>query len=56
MKTTEVDWRKMYILMVDAADKAVEMIKQGSRRYAKRQLTWFRANKNINWLDRSVLE
>lgn len=30
-------------------DKAVEQIKQRTRNYAKRQLTWFRKNKNINW-------
>lgn len=32
-------------------DEAVELIKQGSRRYAKRQLTWFRRDKRIIWLD-----
>ena len=29
----------------------IEKIKQETRRYAKRQLTWFRRNKNIIWLD-----
>jgi tRNA dimethylallyltransferase len=29
---------------------AVDKIKQESRRYAKRQLTWFRRNENINWI------
>lgn len=29
---------------------AVEKIKLGTRRYAKRQLTWLRRNPNINWL------
>jgi tRNA dimethylallyltransferase len=28
---------------------AVSMIKQDSRRYAKRQLTWFNRDENINW-------
>ena len=28
-------------------DEAVELIKQSSRRYAKRQLTWFRRNENL---------
>ena len=28
---------------------AADMLKQNSRRYAKRQLTWFRANEKINW-------
>ena len=27
----------------------IEKIKQNTRRYAKRQLTWFRANSEINW-------
>ena len=29
---------------------AVEKIKQESRHYAKRQMTWFKRNKKINWL------
>ena len=32
-------------------DEMVEKIKQETRRYAKRQLTWFRRNKNIIWLN-----
>ena len=32
-------------------DDAVSKIKQNSRRYAKRQLTWFRQNPEIRWLD-----
>lgn len=31
--------------------EATELIKRNSRRYAKRQLTWFRRNKEINWLN-----
>lgn len=31
-------------------EKAIELIKRNTRRYAKRQLTWFRKDKNINWL------
>ena len=30
--------------------EALDTIKQSSRRYAKRQLTWFRRNKDIHWL------
>lgn len=30
-------------------DEAVDLIKRNSRRYAKRQLTWFRRDKEINW-------
>lgn len=32
-------------------DEAVFNIKQNTRRYAKRQLTWFRRNKLIKWID-----
>lgn len=31
-------------------DEAAENLKRETRRYAKRQLTWFRRNENINWL------
>lgn len=31
-------------------DEALDIVKQSSRRYAKRQLTWFRRNANIHWL------
>ncbi len=31
-------------------EEAVENLKQSTRRYAKRQLTWFRRNSRINWL------
>lgn len=32
-------------------EEMIEKIKQESRRYAKRQLTWFRRNQDIIWLD-----
>ena len=31
-------------------DEAAENLKRETRRYAKRQLSWFRRNENINWL------
>lgn len=31
--------------------EAIFLIKQESRRYAKRQLTWFRRDKRINWIN-----
>ena len=34
-------------------EEMIDKIKQESRRYAKRQLTWFRKNKEIIWLDSS---
>ncbi len=30
-------------------EQAVDMLKQNTRRYAKRQLTWFRKNSDIKW-------
>jgi tRNA dimethylallyltransferase len=33
-------------------DEAVNMIKQGSRNYAKRQLTWFRKDDRVNWINK----
>jgi len=37
-------------------DFAVSMIKQDSRRYAKRQLTWFNRDKEITWFQPEELE
>lgn len=41
-------------------EEAVELIKRNSRRYAKRQLTWFRRDADIRWFapddDRSIIE
>ncbi len=34
-------------------DDAVRLIQQNTRHYAKRQLTWFRAEKQVHWLDMS---
>ncbi|MBQ4145972.1 MAG: tRNA (adenosine(37)-N6)-dimethylallyltransferase MiaA [Clostridia bacterium] len=31
-------------------EDAIDTVKRESRRYAKRQLTWFKRNKNIRWL------
>lgn len=31
-------------------DEAIEEVKMGSRRYAKRQITWFKRNQQIHWL------
>ncbi|MGZ3820313.1 MAG: tRNA (adenosine(37)-N6)-dimethylallyltransferase, partial [Mucilaginibacter sp.] len=32
-------------------DSAIELIKQNTRRFAKRQLTWFRKDKDIRWFE-----
>ena len=36
----------------ETLETAVEKCKQESRRYAKRQLTWFRRNEKIHWIGR----
>ncbi len=43
-----------YIDGVADLDSVKDIIKQSSRRYAKRQLTWFRRNKKINWIDNDI--
>ena len=35
--------------------EAVEQLKQNTRRFAKRQLTWFRKDKRIEWIDREEI-
>ncbi len=41
---------KPYFDGVVTLEQAVDRIKQESRRYAKRQLTWFRRDERINWI------
>ena len=35
-------------------DEAVRRIKRDTRRYAKRQLTWFKAEPEVHWWDESA--
>ena len=35
--------------------EAVEQLKQNTRRFAKRQLTWFRKDPRIEWIDRNAI-
>lgn len=52
--------KRNYIYDIDTLDdmskselqEIIEQIKMHSRNYAKRQLTWFRAQKNIEWIER----
>ncbi len=39
-----------YLRNEDTYEEMVEKIKQETRRYAKRQMTWFRKNKQTTWL------
>lgn len=38
-----------YLDGVMSIDESIELLKQNTRKYAKRQLTWFRKNENIKW-------
>lgn len=49
---------KEFFLWMDAKESfewAVEKVKTNSRRYAKRQMTWFRKNEDIHWISMSDL-
>ena len=37
-------------------ERAVELIKQNSRHYAKRQLTWFRREQDVIWIDKASFD
>jgi len=37
-------------------DRTIELIKRNTRHYAKRQLTWFKADERINWFNISSLK
>ncbi|MBQ6874080.1 MAG: tRNA (adenosine(37)-N6)-dimethylallyltransferase MiaA [Clostridia bacterium] len=39
-----------YLNGEEKLEQSLERLKMQTRRYAKRQLTWFRRNENINWL------
>jgi len=32
-------------------EKAIELIKRNSRRYARKQITWFRRDENVKWFE-----
>lgn len=40
-----------YFSSIDNLEDCIEKLKQSTRRYAKRQMTWFNRNKDINWID-----
>ena len=48
-----VGYREMFAYFDGEYDlaRAIELIQQNSRHYAKRQLTWFRRDKEIHWLN-----
>ena len=40
-----------YIDGIDSFENCCEAMKRNTRRYAKRQMTWFRAQPDIDWID-----
>ena len=44
-----------YLQGKTSKEEMIEKIKRETRRYAKRQLTWFKRDKNIKWFDISKL-
>lgn len=41
----------MYLREEIPLDEAVRLIKRGTKRYAKRQFTWFKKEEGIHWID-----
>ena len=50
-----IGYREMvdYLKGEISLERAVELIKQNTRHFAKRQLTWFRHDENIHWIDKT---
>jgi len=51
--TQAIGYKELVPVIEEGADldDALEGIKRASRRYAKRQLTWFRADPRVRWID-----
>ncbi|MDO9556941.1 MAG: tRNA (adenosine(37)-N6)-dimethylallyltransferase MiaA [Coriobacteriia bacterium] len=52
-----IGYKELVPVLEEGADQAeaIRAIKQATRRYAKRQLTWFHADPRVRWLDVTVL-
>ena len=53
-----IGYKELIPVVQDGAplDAAVELLKQNTRHYAKRQWTWFRAEQRVQWFDASTEE
>ena len=51
---TSLGYRQMiqYLNGEISLERAIELIQRDTRHFAKRQLTWFRHDPNIQWLDK----
>ncbi len=52
-----IGYKELYAYLEGRAslEEAVETLKRNSRRYAKRQLTWFRNQMDVAWYDMTPL-
>jgi tRNA dimethylallyltransferase len=48
-----VGYRELFVFFEGeiTREKAIELIKRNSRRYARKQLTWFRNDIEMNWFE-----
>ena len=46
---------RAHLAGAQSLEEATDQIKRASRQYAKRQMTWFRANPAVHWLDTDAL-
>ncbi|PGY11070.1 tRNA (adenosine(37)-N6)-dimethylallyltransferase MiaA [Bacillus sp. AFS031507] len=53
-----IGYKEMYAYLegIVPLEAAIENLKQNSRRYAKRQLTWFRNKMEVSWFDMTNVE
>jgi tRNA dimethylallyltransferase len=53
-----IGYKEMYAYLEGRVplEEAIENLKQNSRRYAKRQLTWFRNKMEVSWFDMTNVE
>ncbi|MBT2730298.1 tRNA (adenosine(37)-N6)-dimethylallyltransferase MiaA [Bacillus sp. ISL-75] len=53
-----IGYKEMYAYLEGKVplEEAIENLKQNSRRYAKRQLTWFRNKMDVSWFDMTNVE
>ncbi|MDO4438190.1 MAG: tRNA (adenosine(37)-N6)-dimethylallyltransferase MiaA [Eubacteriales bacterium] len=53
-----IGYRELYSYLDGeiSLDEAIELIKRNSRHYAKRQLTWFKREQKVNWINISEIK
>lgn len=54
LEENNFDIKSFDIKTKNKLSEKIELIKKNSRNYAKRQLTWFRSQKNIIWVDMNI--